>query len=289
MPQPSLTDDEFQRLLATDVNRAWRAFVDAYTPMLVALIERGGVRDRDETMEVYTLVCERLTADSCLRLRRRDPAKGGLGGWLAVVVRHALVDWVRQRAGRRRLFGAVRRLDELHQRVFELYFWEERPASEIAEVLSVTMSRRISLVDVLAALDTIHASLSDRHRSELLSASMRARPPISLEMESDEQLELIDERGDPHEALLAGESAAAFDAALAQLPAEDAAIVRLHYVNALSLAEVQRALHLPELTERRVRGIVDRLRTHMTSAAGRPALATPHEGRPVRRSLGEGG
>jgi DNA-directed RNA polymerase specialized sigma24 family protein len=97
------------------VDRAWLAFVNAYTPRLVALIERGGVRDHDEAMEVYTLVCERLTADSCARLRRRDSSKGGLGAWLAVVVRHAVVDWVRQRAGRRRLFGAVRRLEELAQ------------------------------------------------------------------------------------------------------------------------------------------------------------------------------
>ena len=272
MPQHSLTDDEFQRLLAADAGHAWRAFVDAYTPMLVALIERGGVRDHDEAMEVYTLVCERLSADSCLRLRRRDPQKGGLGAWLAVVVRHTLVDWVRQRAGRRRLFASVRKLDELHQQVFELYFWEERPAAEIAEELTMRLSRAVSLAEVLAALETIHTSLSDRHRSELLSASMRGRPPLSLEWESDEQFGIVDERAGPHEALVARELAATFDAALTALPAEDAAIVRLRYVQALSLPDIQRALHLTELTERRVRGIVDRLRAHLTAAVDGPAF-----------------
>ena len=255
-------------------------FVEGYTPMLVALIERAGVRDHDEAMEVYTLICERLTADGCARLRKRDPAKGAIAAWLAVVVRHTIVDWVRQRAGRRRLFGVIEELDGFHQQVFEQYFWEERPLAEIAEALSVQRRERVSLDRVLAAIDAIHQVLTPRHRSELISTAMRGRPPLSLDADEDEAFkEPVDDRPSPDELVSAQEKHAAFERAMAALPPEDAAIVRLRYVHALSLAEVRRALHLPSLNENRVRAILDRLREMLASAtpSGAPML------RPVPR------
>lgn len=255
------SDESIQQLLATDVAQGWRVFVEGYTPMLVGLIERAGVRDRDEAMEVYTLVCERLTADHYRRLRVRDASKGSMGAWLAVVVRHTVVDWVRQRAGRRRLFGAIEQLDVFHQQVFEQYFWEERPLAEIAEELSVRHKERISLDQVFAAIDTIHRVLTPRHRSELLSTAMRAHPAISLDADLDAAFtEPMDPRPSPDEMIAARQTHRAFERALANLPAEDAAIVRLRYVQALSLADVRRALHLPSLSETRVRAILDRLR-----------------------------
>ena len=265
MPARTLpSDDALQQLLTTDVGKGWRVFVESYTPMLVGLIERAGVRDRDEAMEVYTLICERLTADGCARLRRRDPAKGHMGSWLAVVVRHTVVDWVRQRAGRRRLFGAIEQLDAFHQQVFEQYFWEERSLAEIAEELGVRHKERIPLDRVLAAIDTIHGVLTPRHRSELLSTAMRTRPMASLDADVDDAfVEPIDARPTADEMVSAKETRQAFERALAGLPREDAAIIRLRYVQALSLPDVRRALHLSSLTESRVRAILDRLRDEL--------------------------
>jgi DNA-directed RNA polymerase specialized sigma24 family protein len=277
LAQHSLTDERLQRLLASDVDQAWRAFVDAYTPMLVGLIERAGVRDHDEAMEVYTLVCERLTADRCGRLKRRDPSKGHMGAWLAVVVRHTIVDWVRQRAGRRRLFGAIQQMDVFHQQVFELYFWEERPLAEIAEELSVRSKERVTIERVLSAVDSIHGVLSPRHRSELLSSAMRAHAAVSLDADQEGGvIDPVDDRPGPEQVLARREANEAFDRALAALPPEDAAIVRLRYVQALSLSDVRRALHLPDLNERRIRGILDRLRELLIPAFGvRPGGLRP--------------
>jgi DNA-directed RNA polymerase specialized sigma24 family protein len=261
-------DDDLQRLFARDPDRAWRVFVDAHTPFLVALIHRAGLRDHDEAMEVYTLVCERLSADDCARLRDRDAAKGALRPWLTVVVRHAIVDWVRHRAGRRRLFGSIQALDEFHREVFQLYFWEERPPSEITEELAVRLRRAVSLAEVLSALGRIHDTLSDRQRSELVSAAMRSRPSLSLDDDPDAGgTDVIDDRPTPDRELAAQEAARAFDDALGALPDEDAAIIRLRYVHALSLKEVQRALHLPALTEARVKAILDTLRRRLVEVA----------------------
>ena len=46
------TDPEFRTLLAADPPQAWRVFIDRHTPTLLALIERAGIVNRDEAMEV---------------------------------------------------------------------------------------------------------------------------------------------------------------------------------------------------------------------------------------------
>ena len=259
-------------MFSGDVDRAWRAFVDERTPAIVALVQRSGVHDRDEAMEVYTLVCERLAEDDCMRLRRWDPAKGRLGAWLAVLVRRVMVDWVRSRAGRRRLFGAVQQLDPRHQQVFQLYYWNDRTPSEIAEELSVAGARPVGLVDVLAALDAIHDAMTERHFRELVSMTSRSKPPVSLEAEFEEgRIDPPDPGPAADVRLAARERDVALDAALAALPDEDAAIVRLHYFQGLSLADVRRALHLPELSRARLGDIIDALKSALVD---QPAAAT---------------
>jgi DNA-directed RNA polymerase specialized sigma24 family protein len=255
-----LTEQDFRTLLAADPRQAWRAFLDRHTPTLLALVERAGVVDRDEAMEIYVLACERLSENNCERLRRRDPAKGSIQAWLAVVVRHVVVDWVRSRTGRRRLFGAIRELDAFDQRVFELYYWEDRMPAEIAEIIGTQSGTRVGLVGVFAALSRIERALTDRHRADLLALSVRSRAPVSLDDEEADVAEIVDEAPDPEASVAAGQSREALARALAALPPEDAAIVRLRFVQGLSLKEVQRALHLKHLTEHRLAGILDALR-----------------------------
>jgi DNA-directed RNA polymerase specialized sigma24 family protein len=269
-------DSDLQDLFARDVDRAWRVFLDWYTPAIVAAIERLDVRDADEAMDVYTRVCERLAERDCARLRRFDPGQGSLGAWLSTVVRNAAVDWVRSRAGRRRLFGVVAALDPFHQQVFQLFYWQERTPSEIAGELSTRREAGVTLGDVLGALDTIHAHLSDRHYAELVSMAARSRPAVSLEAELD--------RGawQPVAPASSGTAAdepatdVALEAALAALPAEEAAIVRLHFLEGLSLSDVRRALHLPSLSRRRVAAVLSALRRRLSPEAPPvPAGARP--------------
>jgi DNA-directed RNA polymerase specialized sigma24 family protein len=255
-----LTEQDFRTQLAADPRHAWRAFLDRYTPTLLALIERAGIIDRDEAMEIYVLACERLSENNCERLRRRDPEKGSIQGWLSVVVRHVVVDWVRSRAGRRRLFGAIRDLDAFDQRVFELYYWEDRMPAEIAEIIGTHSGTRVGLDGVFAALSRIERVLTDRHRADLLALSVRSRALVSLDDE-DADVDVVDDSADPEASAVAGQSRAALARALAALPPEDAAIVRLRFVQGLSVREVQRALQLKHLTEERLAGILDALRT----------------------------
>lgn len=256
----SHSDDRIRALLEHDPRAGWDAFIDAYTPLLLTLIERAGVRDHDEAMDVYVRLCERLADRGCERLRRHDRTKGTYGAWLPVVVRHVIVDWVRSRAGRRRLFGAVKALDPAARRVFELYYWDDRTPTEIAGLLQAR-DPDMDLPAVLDALARVDSVLTERHRSELLSMAARARSASSLDADPDGTMEIPDPAvADPEAALAAREADARFAAALAALPAEDAAIVRLRFVQGLSPRQVEQALHLDRLPASRVRAILDRVR-----------------------------
>lgn len=261
------SDEEITRLLASDADAGWHAFIESHTPTLLALIERAGVVDRDEAMEVYTRVCARLTEHRYAALRNRDPGAGSLAGWLAVVVRRAAVDYVRSQIGRRRMFGAVRDLDRGHQRVFELYYWNRRPLAEVTEMLRAETGEDVTLDDVLDRLETIERTLTDRHRVELLSLVARSRTPLSIDDGDDETpaIDPIADTPDPETALRVRETEDRLQQVLATLPAEDAAIVRLKFEEGLTRAQIQRLLHLPELTEHRLRTIVATLRARLTS------------------------
>lgn len=221
-----LSDDALRALLRKDANAGWRAFIDQYTPLLIGLIRRAGLSDRDEVMEVYVLVCEKLSERGFERLRSQH-ARGSIGSWLAVVARNSVVDWVRSRKGRRRLFHAVRALPPSDQRVFEMYYWDERSPCEIAE---------------------------------LLALAVRSKPAVALD-DTD-----VGERApapdlDPETSARIAQLNARLEAALRRLPAEDAAIVRLKYIEGLSAGGVELALGLRGLTSARLREILARLRS----------------------------
>lgn len=274
---PAVSEEQITALLRADHARGWTAFIDAYTPAILALVERAGAVDRDEAMEVYTRVCARLTEDDCAALRRRDPAAGSLHGWLAAVVRGAAVDYVRSQVGRRRMFAAVAALDRRNQRVFELYYWDRRPLAEVAELLRVEEREDITLNQVLEWLEAVDHVLTERHRAELLALVARSRAPLSLDVTADDDrvAEPMSEAPDPEMALRMRETDERLHVALAALPPEDAAIVSLKYGEGLTRPQIQRLLALPELTEHRVRSIMATLHGHLTAVDGRMPAVDP--------------
>jgi DNA-directed RNA polymerase specialized sigma24 family protein len=269
VPDSRLADAELKILLIKDADRGWRAFIDQYTPAILSFIERAGIRDRDEAMELYVLVCDRLAADDCARLRRHDPSKGALTAWLATLVRNVTVDWVRTRAGRRRLFGSIKRLPELDQRVFELFYWENRSPAEITSLLEPAF-QPLSLTDVLAALDRVQAALTERQRIELVATASRTSTPASLDSPDDEArpYDVADPNADTEGDLRAREATRQLEQALAELSPEDAAIARLKYGAGLSLKQIREALHLEELTNERANMILDALKRRLVAEQG---------------------
>ena len=265
-------EDDLRRLLLDDPRRGWRAFVDQYTPTLLAQIEWAGLTDRDDVLEVYVRVCDHLAQDDCARLRRHDPAKGELAAWLTVVVRHAVVDWVRSRTGRRRLFDPIRKLSPFDQQVFELHYWERLRPADIVERLSRKTNRMVPPDEVLESLGRVHEVLSERHHHKLLSLFARRQPPVSLDEVPDNALaEQTESSLDPELALHVKEVDAAFSDAVAALPPEEAAVVGMMFIHGWPRQKIQRALHLDDLTHARVKRILDRLRAALADKGIRSA------------------
>jgi DNA-directed RNA polymerase specialized sigma24 family protein len=257
-----LGDEALRQLLARDPEEGWRVFIDQYTPAVLAFIEQAGFTRRDDAMDLYVRVCERLAADRCDRLRRYNPEKGTLSAWLRTVTRHVLVDLVRSRAGRRRLFSSVRNLSAVDREVFELFYWRERSPSEIAELLRDAEGRPLGLVSALAALERVERALTDRQRHELLSFASRGRTPESLDADEG-TIEPASDEPSPEVALGIQQANAAFAAALSELPPEDALIVTLKFVDGLTFSQIARTLHLPGVTIARLAQILEQLRARL--------------------------
>ena len=265
-----LSDRELRERLIADADAGWRAFVDQYTPRLLQLIEQCGVRDRDDAMDLYVHVCERLAADDCARLRRHDPGKGALAAWLGTVVRRMLVDWVRSSRGRKRLFGSVKALSEIDQRVFELYYWRRHSPAEMASLVVDAQGRAIGIAAVFASLERVERALTERQRADLMTLAARTSAAISLEDEEGEPVVAVasDALG-PEAAMLAAHDQRALDAALATLDTEDRVIVSMRFIDGLTLPEIKRALHLDALSQERVSRIISTLRGAMEQQEGR--------------------
>ena len=88
------------RVLTTGNKRAWDTFVAAAAPVINAVVRRAMASYRlgeDDVMDAAQDVFVRLCANDFRLLKAYDPARAGLGTWLAVVSRSAAVDHVRRR------------------------------------------------------------------------------------------------------------------------------------------------------------------------------------------------
>jgi RNA polymerase sigma factor (sigma-70 family) len=93
------------KLAQGDAQGASGLFLERYRPLIVATIRRF-VPDYDDAMDVFSVVCEALSADDCHRLRQYAagaPGRATVATWLVAVVRNLTLDWIRARDGRRRL------------------------------------------------------------------------------------------------------------------------------------------------------------------------------------------
>jgi RNA polymerase sigma factor (sigma-70 family) len=105
-------------------DEAWSDFAREYTALLMH-VARSTSRGRDEAMDAYAYLLERLSEDGCRRLRayHSDP-RSKFTTWLVVVARRIVVDHHRAKFGRvrneeskaeRERLGLRRRLEELSE------------------------------------------------------------------------------------------------------------------------------------------------------------------------------
>jgi RNA polymerase sigma factor (sigma-70 family) len=132
-------------LKAGDSDAAWDLFIAQYRRLIFATI-RHYTRDHDEVMDAFADVCSALRHNQLARLQRywdRSTHTARFSSWLVTVVRHQVIDWLRQHAVRRhpRFRGA---LSGLQRQIFEYVFVQHRSHVETYELLRATSEPGLS-------------------------------------------------------------------------------------------------------------------------------------------------
>jgi DNA-directed RNA polymerase specialized sigma24 family protein len=87
------------KLNAGDAQAAWNLFAERYRRLMLATIKRL-VPGHDDVMDVFSTVCQMLSANDSARLKRysdRSPQRASVSTWLVTVVRNLTVDRLRAR------------------------------------------------------------------------------------------------------------------------------------------------------------------------------------------------
>ncbi len=236
VPEPDTVTPEEVRLterFSTDAEGAYRDLLDLYSPVLLRMIRRL-FRDRDEVMEVYTAVCERLQAQDYAALRRFR-AGSPIRPWLSVIVGNAAHD--RKRRTRTGVIPETfyNRLTPFEKSVYRLHFYHRLANTDIAEVLA-SREAGITADDVQQALDRIHDLLGDERRWRLMEQIALQRRTTSVDAMIEMGLDPLAD--DYEEGRERQDRRAALAAALESMTPEDQLLLHLRFEQNLSAPQI---------------------------------------------------
>lgn len=140
-----------------DSQAAWDLFAERYRQLILTTIRRL-VPDRDDVMDVFSMVCQELTVNGFARLRRysvQSARAARVSTWLVVVVRNLTVDWLRHRDGRRRL-NVPSELSPLQQQIYTAVCIEGHSYVEAYELLRGRTESPIAFHEFLREVTATH-------------------------------------------------------------------------------------------------------------------------------------
>lgn len=218
-----------------------------------AVCRRNGL-DADETDEFVGQVLIKVMEDDYAILRKFR-GESQITTYLTVVVASLFRDYRAKEWGRWRPSAAARRLGPLAIRLETLIYRDRCRVDQAGEILRSSGYPEVTDRELLRLLSDIPHRSSGR--SKLSDETLLEMPADST---ADDQV--LEEEA-------AGERTAAEDAlrrALATLPDDDAVIVRMRIWEGSSLADIARALNLPQKPlYRRMEKILARLRAFLES------------------------
>ena len=164
---------------------AWDLFITRYRPLVLASIRRV-VHDPDDVMEVFSHVCQALSADQLGRLRKyRDSAAGGVvATWLVVVIRNLTVDWLRKEHGRQRQ-RVPDGLSALQQQIYAAVFLKHCSHVEAFELVR-SQGAALRFGEFLREVRALYrfAPAAGKRRASLHSAEPAESPDPAVSAES---------------------------------------------------------------------------------------------------------
>lgn len=239
------------KLNAGDSQAAWDLFHDRYRRLILATIRRL-VPDHDDVMDLFSTVCQALSADDFARLRRyseKTASGASVATWLVAVVRNLTVDWLRQRDGRRRL-TVPSTLSSLQQEIYAAVCIGGHSHVEAYELIRARSGSSLSFPEFLREVRATHLE------SPCPDRAPQRRPARDI------PAEIAIPSADPAQA---ADSALRLAAALASQPADVRLAVTLFVVEGMSAADVARLVGWPnaKAVYNRVSRALEQLRTQL--------------------------
>ena len=235
-PDNASEEPWLKALQTGDSDGAWDLFITQYRRLLFATI-RHYTRDEDEVMDVFADVCSALRDNSLARVQRyweRPTHTARFSTWLATVVRHQVIDWLRQHTLRRRpRFTGT--LSALEQQIFELVFVQGRSHVETYELIRSTADPQLSFGSFVRALRATYHEV-DTSRWTRLARELASSQPLTV---ADT---IADERTDSAVVL---DTALHISNALSSIEPDDRLAVEMFVVHEMPAAAIARALRWP--------------------------------------------
>jgi RNA polymerase sigma factor (sigma-70 family) len=211
---------------------AWDLFDQRYRRLILATIRRL-IPDHDDVMDVFSTVCQALSAADFARLKsysERSRPGASASTWLVAVVRNLTVDWLRQRDGRRRL-SVPTGLSPLQQEIYTAICIGGHSAVEAYEMIR---GRSGSTMPFHAFLRDVRATHKIAPCPEPTPLRRAARDPPS----ADAAVPMFD----PAET---AEATHRLATALASQPADIRLAIELFVVERMAAGEVARVVGWP--------------------------------------------
>jgi len=225
-------------LRAGDADAAWDLFIAQYRRLIFAAI-RYYMRDHDEVMDAFADVCGALRYDRLTRLQRyweRPTHTARFSSWLATVVRHQVIDWLRQH-GLRRRHRLSDTLSPLQQHIFEYVFIQHRSHVETFELLRAGMEPTLSFGAFTRELRATYRVIDESRWT-----------PVAREIGGPILLPVTDSLAAPDDITdlaVTLDSRLHITSALSSLDEDDRLALELFVVHEMPAAAVARALGLP--------------------------------------------
>jgi RNA polymerase sigma factor (sigma-70 family) len=265
MPEESF-DKLLEQINSRDPEEAWGVFLDKYSTTILQVV-RYIERDSDSVPDCFQFVCERLSANSFLRLRKFQPQGPAVfSTWLRAVVRNLCLDWRRKQFGRHRSFRSISRLSVFDQEVFRQL--HERHASFDETVQSLRSAfPDITHAQLAESRARIEQALSPRQR-RLLDARLLKRASQatgSFDEITTAKVNVADPAPDPEAQALFKDRATALRRAVGCLSPRERILIRLRFEQELTLEQVAKLLDLgnAQRVERQVKAVLEKLREEL--------------------------
>lgn len=273
MPDDALTDmsngsvnEILNGLSSGRPDASWQQFLDEYSSLIIHIARRYE-NDQDRAMDCYVYVCEKLSEKDFRRLLKFKPeGAASFRTWLTTVTGNLCIDWRRKQFGRRRDLRAIASLPELEQLVFHYLYNVGLTRRECLHVLPGQYSfvTEQHIVDIDSRL---HTALSSRQRWRLIA---RRRETISLyNSASYDQAALQTAESQPKvdDIVEAEQNLEKLEKAMSQLSSDERLLLRLRYLQGLTLKDVARLMKLNDLHQvrRRLKRAVTKLSNLMAN------------------------